>query len=553
MPPRHLQILALAMPATLLAVLLWIVFLQQPLPPISLPTTPPVFQADLALATSNLLAYGDRLTGSANHTHVRELIIQKLTALNLTVEQLPFQVTVASEPRLGTQVWATSPGQSDEIIILTTHYDAPPSAWQQPDNIIGVGVALELARVFASEPHQRTLIFVFSDAHTYGRFWGTKNFLEKFPNKNKIVAVLDLDQIGNRTQIEGHGLHSGSAPLYLRALSRAVLTHTGGQVDALNPLAEWVEQAAPLGTSEASVYLREGLPAITWRGDPASDYETPDAGGAGVLTTGPAAELWLRALDQAGMPLTTDATAITISEAEWLPGWAARVAQLLLFAPLFIATRLAFAHTRPTWPDLRPENLSLLGWLTIGLDGFVTVYSLVNLRALPTYDLHPATSGDPFLLWPTWWALALIIGVMAFFRWITFGRAHSWGQAADLVPSPHRRAALLFWFSLVVVSTWALNGASALIFLGLAAYTWIWITPTSSIYGKLLFSALAFIGLMPVLGFFNAFTRAYALGPWLWYFALSAAYGLVPLLTVVLALSVGALAVRFAMLSVREP
>jgi len=171
MTRRQKLVVALMMPVTLALAAMLAAAFAQPIPPVTLSAAPPQFDAARALTDTLTLVndYPDRVVGSQTNTDARRWIIRRFIELDLPVSTLPFTVTVASQDLAGMQVWAASPGESDEIILVTAHDDTPLSGNSAfTDNAAGVAVMLEMARIFAAEPHHRTLIFMASDSQVYG-------------------------------------------------------------------------------------------------------------------------------------------------------------------------------------------------------------------------------------------------------------------------------------------------------------------------------------------------------------------------------------------------
>jgi hypothetical protein len=81
--------------------------------------------------------------------------------------------------------------------------------------------------------------------------------------------------------------------------------------------------------------------------------------------------------------------------------------------------------------------------------------------------------------------------------------------------------------------------------LGLPAYLWPWIEPRRTLPGKILNTALALTGLLPLLLGLALVFGDPAFGPWWWFFPLAAAYGFIPFLTVIGFLLLVALFIRF--------
>ncbi len=563
MTRRQKLVVALMMPVTLALAALLAAAFAQPIPPVALNAAPPQFDAARALTDTLTLVndYPDRVVGSQINTDVRRWIMRRFIALDLRVGTLPFTVTVASQDRAGMQVWATSPGESDEIILVTAHFDTPPK--DNPafvDNAAGVAALLELARIFSAEAHHRTLIFVASDSQVYGPAWGAENFAEDFPDTGKVVAVLDLNYLdlrADRITLGSTGYRVGYAPVWLRQVSREAVASAGLSVAEAAGWREYFERALPFATLDSAAYLRANIPAVSFSLTPASSrygditptyVSTPVDG---LTPLGRAAETWVRTLDALVRPPVSSMADFRLDGAHVLPGGVAGWLTLLLFAPLFLATAIVWGKERPGWEELKPEFMALTALLIIGLDGYAVAYVLVNLGWLPRYELFPAAPGDPFLLQPAGWAALVVAGAMTFFGWFTFRRG-GWGRYADLLDIPYRRATLLIFFSGAVFFFWQINAYTVSALLGPAAYLWLWIEPRSTFQGKILNVILALAGALPFAACVSVAVSPSPVGPWWWYLSLGAVYGFFPLIAVAAFIFFAALFLRFLRLGLRD-
>ncbi len=550
MTSRQKSIVALMMPVTLALVVMLAAAFARPVPPVPLSAAPLQFDAGRALTDTVKLTtdYPDRVVGAEAGLRARGWIIRRFLDLGLPVGALPFTVTVASQERAGMQVWATSPGESDEIILITAHYDLSPN--QAAGSAAGLASLLELARLFAAEPHRHTLIFMASDSATYGPAWGAKNFAESFGPRDRIVAALNLNYPNSaeaQILLDSAGLYQGYAPPWLRQAGRTALEVNGFSAGDPDGALEFFYRALPFAATETAAYLRAGIPAI---GFSAGRSVSDPSGTAGLQSFGRAAETWLRTADEQAPPRSVALPYFQIDRTHFLPGWIAEPLQLLLFAPLFLAAAIAWQKHRPGWDELQPEFIALMAIVIIGLDGYAVAYSLVNLNLLPRYELYPASPGDPFLLHPAWWAVLVIGGTMAAFGWYTF-RGKGWGRYADRLDIPYRRVTLLVFFSAAVFFFWQINAYTVSALLGLAAYLWVWIEPHWTVWGKALNVSLALAGAIPFAVCVYVFASQTPVGPWWWFLTLGAAYGFFPFAAVAAFIFCAALLLRFLRLGLR--
>lgn len=540
MTRRQSLSLALLMPVTLALVGVLGAGLAQPVPEMPVSSVSRTFDATRVLSDAVILESiaSESVVGSPGNARVREWLIQQFTALSLTVETQPFAVTIASQERTGVNVWATAPGESAAIVLITTAYDTLLATdVSKRDHSATLATLLELARVLSHEPHHYSFVFLASDSSAYGPVWGAANFAQH----TRPVIALEIKPPSPSSPttfpvLSSGGLYQGYAPLWLRQISKHSLQFAGRSASDPAGVVEWGRRALPYDVSDAAWYLGVGIPAIRFNGDPES------------LAKG--AETFIRTLDSLD-PLPSDSVNAPywrISETHFLPNWATPLLQILLFAPLFVFTAVAYRRGRPREAELRPEFTAFLAWVVVGLDGYAIAFSLVAARLLPQYELFPAAPGDPFLLQPSWWAVLAIYGTMAAMTWYTFRGwrgSGGWGRFADALTIPHRQTTLLILLSGFVILTWFVNGFTTVVAFGLPAYLWPWIEPRRTLSGKIINSLLALTGLVPLLvGLRLAFGNP-ALGLWWWFFPMGAAYGFFPLLTVLGFIGFSALFIRF--------
>lgn len=540
MTRRQRLSLALLMPVTLALVAVLGAGLAQPVPEIPVVIHQPQVNVSRILADTLALSAmaPERVVGSTGQAAAREWIIHQFTALSLTVETLSFTVTVNSDERSGVGVWAIAPGETNAQVVITAPSDTlPASNGSYRDSSVGLATLLELARVLSHERHHYSYTFLASDSSAYGPAWGAAAYAQRA----QPVVVLEIRPQPEAGQavvpfLNGGGLYQGYAPLWLRQISENALRFSGRPAIDAEGVLEWGLRALPYDVSDAAWYLSLGIPAIRFNGD--------------VESVAHGAETFIRTLDALD-PLPTgsvNAPYWRISATHYLPNWATPLLQILIFAPLLVFTAMAYRQGRPREEELRPEFTAFIAWVVVGLDGYAIAFSLVAARLLPQSELFPAAPGDPFLLQPTGWAALAIYGTMAamigytFWGWRGSG---GWARFADMLTIPHRQTTLLILLSGLAILTWFVNGFTAVVVFGLPAYLWPWIEPRRTLPGKIINTALAFTGLLPLLfGLILAFGDP-AFGPWWWFFPMGAAYGFFPLLTVLGFIGFSALFIRF--------
>jgi len=102
------------------------------------------------------------------------------------------------DPGTSYNVWGTVPGQTDDIILVTTHHDG----WAAND-ASGISIVLGLAQHYAQLPpqsRQKTLMFMCHGGHFIGDV-PTYSFIENHPDVvDRVLIDLNIEQIGKDYQ-----------------------------------------------------------------------------------------------------------------------------------------------------------------------------------------------------------------------------------------------------------------------------------------------------------------------------------------------------------------
>ena len=88
------------------------------------------------------------------------------------------------------------PGETDEQIVFTAHYDSTSLSQGAYDNMSGSIGILAMAEYFSKKPHRYSLRFIFCGSEERGLL-GSKAYCEKYADElSKIALVINLDMIG---------------------------------------------------------------------------------------------------------------------------------------------------------------------------------------------------------------------------------------------------------------------------------------------------------------------------------------------------------------------
>jgi Peptidase family M28 len=141
---------------------------------------------------------GSRPVGSPANLRARTYIIEQLRQIGLEVR---VQETDARRHELGTtarvaNIIAVLPGERPEAIALVTHYDSSPDAPGATDSALGVGVALEAARLFSAHPRRWTLFVLITDGEESGLL-GAAGLVTDRAVTDRLQAYINLESIGS--------------------------------------------------------------------------------------------------------------------------------------------------------------------------------------------------------------------------------------------------------------------------------------------------------------------------------------------------------------------
>jgi aminopeptidase YwaD len=150
---------------------------------------------------------GDRPAGSVRASGAADYIVRKMGEYGYTVEEQPFTTAdgFGSRNIIGTRR-GTREGYT---IVVGAHYDSPPNSKGAVDDASGVGVVLELARVFSDQMLEPSIKFVFFGANKPGggdmddRLVGSRRFVEMLGSMDtkEIVGMIAVDCVGQGEQL----------------------------------------------------------------------------------------------------------------------------------------------------------------------------------------------------------------------------------------------------------------------------------------------------------------------------------------------------------------
>jgi hypothetical protein len=173
---------------------------QEPPRPSGTDTAPQEFSAGRAALDVAAIAERPHPIGSADHTRVRNYILERMRSLGVEPE-LQQATAIFSRDRLAgriTNILARLRGTANtRAVMLAAHYDSVPSGPGAGDDASGVAVLLETLRALrAGPPLANDVIFLVTDGEEVGLL-GAAAFTAEHPWARDVGLVLNFDARGN--------------------------------------------------------------------------------------------------------------------------------------------------------------------------------------------------------------------------------------------------------------------------------------------------------------------------------------------------------------------
>jgi hypothetical protein len=334
-------------------------------PTLPLPSLPPAFDTTAALDLADELAGSipSRHPGTAGGRRAARWVASKLELDGFTPSIDRFTAEIPGTGRTQLEnVVAIAPGRSPQAIVLMAHHDDTGVGPGANDNASGTGALLELARVYASlgggqggttrSGPAHNIIFLSTDGGAFGAL-GAYRFATHSPNRNRVLAVVDLDAIAGSgapaLQFAGDDPRSPPASLVQTAAAR-LKEESGSAPRHPGVLAQLIDLGFPFNLYEQAPLVGRGIPAVTLTtagNRPASSIaDTPDRLHVRRLgQMGRATQLLLGSLDQ-GLDLTPGSSSFVFLGSRFMPGWALELVLIAALVPFLTAVVDLFAYCR---------------------------------------------------------------------------------------------------------------------------------------------------------------------------------------------------------------
>jgi hypothetical protein len=398
-----LRIYRAAFVATLLAVLVVMFSLTGRPAPLSSPIPPDAFKGEIAYGdTARVLKlYPDRLPGSAHDDALGSFVEGRFRGLGFQTRRDRFDGEFdGNDVSLSNVVGVLNAPSDRQIVVM-----APRDAAGKPgaSSASSTAVLLQLAQALEGSSRKKTFVFVSLDGSVTGNA-GARRFTETYPDRNKVDAVLVVDDIGaasaRRPFVVPWSSDSHRGSLQVARTADAALareSNTSARQDSWP--AQFLRQAWPLTLRDQGPLVGEGLNAVTLT----SRGEVPRGKGPDTISAISSDRLQIFGRAAFGAALAYDgARDIRSSPRRYLvaghkviPDWAIALLAVCLVIPALIASFDAFARARRRrLPVGRWISWMLAGAVPFGL-ALAVAFLLQLVGWLPgsvAEALAPATS-----------------------------------------------------------------------------------------------------------------------------------------------------------------
>jgi hypothetical protein len=519
--------------------------------PLPAPTTPAT-QFDgvsaLSLARELSLLYPDRSPGSAGSLGAARWLADKMKLYSYTPQVDTFEATIPGKgrKRLRNISFTTGPANTGAIVVMA-HRDDSGMGSGANDNASGTAALIELARTYGrpqeappgSTGPKHQLIFLSTDGGAFGGL-GAQRFIERFPDPQRIVAVVNLDSIAGRgkprIEIAGDEPRSPAAGLVETAAAR-IAEQTGSGPGRTSGLGQLTDLGLPFSFYEQAPLVGRGVPAITvtTAGDrpPPSFGDAPERLNGGTLADiGRSVQGLIGSIDEFG--LVGGSRSYVYLGQRLVRGWAIELALVAMLLPFVVTAVDLFARCRrrhiPIAPALRAYRSRLGFWLWGGLVflflGAVGVWPDGAAR-----PLNPETAAATG--WPVLGILLLVL--LALPGWLVSRARLTPRRAATAAEELAGHTAAMLVLGVVALLVVATN-PFALLFLLPALHIWLWL-PHLRGHGAIARLGLLVAGLIGPFILLGSFMFRFGLGldaPW--YLAELVNVGYITLMPLVLVL-----------------
>jgi Zn-dependent M28 family amino/carboxypeptidase len=240
-----------------------------------------VLLRDIEILSSD--KYAGRKTGTEGNKAAAEYISGRFKDAGLSSFQDNYRHSFSfknrkSEPINGTNLIGFIKGKTDEVIVISAHYDHVGVNNSQifngaDDNASGVSVLLGIAEYFKSHKPRNTLLFIAFDAEEMG-LQGAYAFLkDPLPSRKSIIMNVNMDMVSHNDKSELYAAGTYQTPV-LKTIIEDADDNTGIKILFGHDIPgsgkdDWTMQ------SDQGPFAKENIPFIYFGVEDHDDYHKP--------------------------------------------------------------------------------------------------------------------------------------------------------------------------------------------------------------------------------------------------------------------------------------
>lgn len=498
-------------------------------------------------------------------------IKNEFAKMGYTPEGMQFSETIGNNRYTDLEnIYVVKKGKKnpEQIISFAAHYDiAETTVEGAMDDAAGVGVVMELARLFSKIETDKTLLFLVTDSEELGAFWGAHNFVRQYPNAQNIIAHLNFDFVSPEKQTKiltlCDGLKEGYTPLWLRelAIDSVRSLKTVEALDFIN-IMEHIERALQIPPADHGEFLAAGIPAFNYVGQTddfahvTSKYlHTPEDRAEFVRPEslddfGKAAERVAYSIDELkSLPENyRNSSYWKVTPDRYIDGWIVTILHILLFVPFLFLTLYKTKKAFKQYTVLQRKaalfnEMKKMGMLIASLlTGYVIMLLLPFLKVIPRYENFPATQKAPLLYNPKAIAFVLVFAGIASVYYLLRKVFYSPTDNEDR--SDIRQAVHGILLCIVISFALLKNTYLTTLMLLPPAYFWMSLKKRKDAKGRFINFLLILLGTLSLIAMTLVMSSVFHIGIVYWYLFLGATYGLFSAYAVVIFLIAIALIIR---------
>jgi len=413
--------------------------------------------------------YPERSIGSTEAQGAAAWCEDRLGTLDIPYESDRFPIPFGDRLIEVTNIQVVLPGPSSETVLVTAPRNPEASSGLSAiAGATGTAMIIDLAQVFSTRPHDKTIVFLSTEEGGFGGL-GVTHFLRSYPRADDITVVISLQGLGYELRDTLTGAITGpgmATPGWLVELTSRVLADSKLSMNLPSFEQQIADQALRIYSGEQVAGLRAKKASIMIH-----DVGEGTVRPAGLATQGAAIERLLLSLDQGGRLPSDPGTTMMLSSGRYVTS-----RTLAIFGFLLLAPALAMALT---W--LAVNRLSPAGWLRhLGnMASFVLplgvlsllVWTAARIGLLPRYQFQAVQLG-PTAVRPNWIAVGVIVivGLSLFVL-----SRHLFGYLRPREPRMVTEIAKLSsGLLLLVVGLVLLNAGSVFSVINALTIAWIW-------------------------------------------------------------------------------